>query len=151
MSFLSWGKKNLYKHINKILIHDILCFFARTFFKYRKLKNLKNTIILWLKIDDNLLIYVRGKHSAHFKIQIVLSEFLSKKNLYEHINIILVHAILFFSAKTIFIYRKLKNLKTTIILLLKIYDKILLYVRGIQSVHFKSQIVISELGSKKPI
>ena len=127
------------------------CFFSETTIcRYRKLKNLKNTIILWLKIDDKLLLYVRGMHSAHFNIQIVLYE-LGSKNIYKHINTILVHAILFFSAKTIFIYRKLKNLKTTIILLLKIYDKILLYVRGIQSVHFKSQIVISELGSKKPI
>ena len=142
MSFLSWGQKNLYKYINIILF-----FSASTIFRYKNQKNLKNTIILWLEFDDNLLLYVRWVHSARFRSQIVLSELGSKK-LYKHINIILVYAILFFSARTIFRYKKLKNLKNTITLRFKTDDKLLLYVRGIHSSHFNIHIVLSEFESK---
>ena len=143
MSFLSWGPKIIYKHINIILLQASLFFSARTIFRYRKLKNLKNTIILWLKIDDNILLYVRRMHCDDFKSRIVLYELWSK-NIYKHINIILVHVILFFSAKTIFRYRKFKNLQTTIILWLEIDYKLILYVRGIHSAHCNSQIVLTK-------
>ena len=95
LSFLSWVQRDPYEHINIILVHAILFFSARAIFRYRRLKNLKNTIILWLKIYDNLLPYVRQMPSADFNSQILFSE-LGSKNLYKHINMILVDVILFF-------------------------------------------------------
>ena len=142
LSFRSWAQRELNEHINIMLI-QVIFFSARTIFRYRKLKNLKNTIILWLKIDDNILLYVRRMHCDDFKSRIVLYELWSK-NIYKHINIILVHVILFFSAKTIFRYRKFKNLQTTIILWLEIDYKLILYVRGIHSAHCNSQIVLTK-------
>ena len=104
------------------------CFFCKDHFQIQEAKKLENTIIFWLEIDDKLLVYVGGIHSADFKSQILLSE-LGSKNLYKHINIIFVRAILFFFCKNHFQIQQSRKLEKTIILRLKTDDKLLLYVR----------------------